>query len=45
MKMCILFEYPKVLFLTQNNVTKYGKTGIEYVELMTYAVGSIMLKS
>ena len=28
----------KVVNLTQFNVTKYGKTGIEYIE-MTYAVG------
>ena len=35
----------KVEFLTQFNVAKYGKTGIEYIELMTYAVGSLILKS
>ena len=35
----------KVEFLTQFNVTKYGKTGIEYIEQMTYAVGSLMTKS
>ena len=35
----------KVEFLTQFNGTKYKKTGIEYVEQMTYAVGSLMLKS
>ena len=43
----VLFEIlsAKVEFLTQFNVTKYGKTGIEYIELMTYAVGSLILKS
>ena len=34
----------KVEFLTQFNVTKYGKTEIEYIEQMMYAVGSLMLK-
>ena len=32
----------KVEFLTQFNVTKYGKTGIEYIEQMTYAVRSLI---
>ena len=27
----------KVEFLPQFNVTKYGKTGIEYIQQMTYA--------
>ena len=42
----ILFEMlsAKVVYLTQFNVTKYEKTGIEYIE-MTYAVGSLMLKT
>ena len=42
----ILFEMlsAKVVNLTQFNVTKYEKTGIEYIE-MTYAVGSLMLKT
>ena len=35
----------KFEFLSQFNVTKYGKTGVEYIEQMTYAVGSLMLKS
>ena len=35
----------KVELLTQFNVTKYGKTGIGYIEQMTYAVGSLLLKS
>ena len=34
----------KIEFLTQLNVTKDGKTGIEYIEQMTYAVGSLILK-
>ena len=43
----LLFEIlnAKVGFLAQFNVTKYGKTGIEYREQMAYAVGSLMLKS
>ena len=43
----VLFEMlsAKVEFLASFNVTKYGKTGIEYIEQMTYAVGSLMLKS
>ena len=43
----VLFEMlsAKVEFMTQFNVTKYGKTGIEYIEEMTYAVGSLMVKS
>ena len=40
----IVFEIlsAKVEFLTQFNVTK---TGIEYIEQMTYAIGSLMMKS
>ena len=43
----LLFEIlnAKVGFLAQFNVTKYGKTGIEYREQMTYAVGTLMLES
>ena len=39
----LLFEIlnAKVGFLAQFNVTKYGKTGIEYREQMTYAVGYV----
>ena len=43
----VLFEMlsAKVEFLASFNVTKYGKTGIEYIEQMTYAVGTLMLES
>ena len=33
----------KVGFLTQLNITKYKKTGIEYIEQMTYAVGLLTI--
>ena len=40
----VLFEIlsAKVEFLPQFNVTKYGKTGIEYIQQMTYACSWII---
>ena len=40
----VLFEIlsAKVQFLSQFNVTKYGKTGIEYIQQMTYACSWII---
>ena len=41
----IMAKPRRVVSFRGEAITKYGKTGIEYVEQMTYAVGSLTLKS
>ena len=39
---CVLFEIlsAKVEFLTQLDVTKYGKTGIEYIDVCSWIINA-----